>query len=83
MQFGRRDADNWACINYYIISKEDFRLVCAGKKRLTILKVQLLDVECELALLDHIPIEFVPVAQGSEPRAWICGKRAEIETIDA
>jgi hypothetical protein len=44
--------------------------------------VQLLDVGCELALLDDIPIEFVPVAQGGELWAWIFRKRAEIETID-
>lgn len=48
----------------------------------TILLVKVLRVEEKLALFNDFVVEFVPLCQCSELRAWKFCERAEVETVD-
>jgi hypothetical protein len=54
-----------------------------GLESHTILFVQVLDMECELPLQNHIVVEFIPIAQCGKLGSRISGEGAQIESIHA
>ena len=65
-----------------IITNVSIRLgYIGGIESHTILFVQVLDMECELPLQDHIVVEFVPIAQCSKLGSRVSGEGAQIESI--